>query len=83
MRRLALSLAISGDRAGALTMLDPLLRRNDGGAIRARAFVLALTGDQAGAAKAVQTAMPGPQATVMANFLGRLAGSTRRRRRWR
>ena len=72
IRRLALSLAISGDRAGALMRLDPLLRRNDGGAIRARAFVLALTGDQAGAAKAVQTAMPGPQATVMANFLSRL-----------
>jgi tetratricopeptide (TPR) repeat protein len=72
IRRLALSLAISGDRAGALAKLDPLLRRNDGGAIRARAFVLALTGDQAGAAKAVETAMPGPQATVMANFLGRL-----------
>ena len=71
-RRLALSMAISGDRDGALAMLEPLLRRNDGGAIRARAFVLALTGDQAGAARAVQTAMPGPQAAVMANFLGRL-----------
>jgi tetratricopeptide (TPR) repeat protein len=72
LRRLALSMAISGDRAGALTMLDPLLRRNDGAAVRARAFILALTGDQAGATKVVQAAMPGAQATVMANFLNRL-----------
>jgi tetratricopeptide (TPR) repeat protein len=43
-RRLALSLAISGNRAGALEALSPLLAKRDVGAARTRAFVLALTG---------------------------------------
>lgn len=58
-RRLALSLAVSGRRADALATLDPLLARRDPGALRARAFVLALTGDTAGALSAVNAAMPG------------------------
>ncbi|TVV70344.1 SPOR domain-containing protein [Sphingomonas solaris] len=73
VRRLALSMAVSGDRDGALAVLSPLLRRRDSGAERARAFVLALTGDQTGAANAVRAAMPGPQATVMTSFMSRLA----------
>ena len=70
-RRLALSKAISGDRAGALRLLDPQLRRHERGAWRAHAFVLALTGDAAGALQAVRAVMP-LQATAMAPFLARL-----------
>ncbi|CAA9494200.1 MAG: hypothetical protein AVDCRST_MAG09-224 [uncultured Sphingomonas sp.] len=71
-RRLALSLAISGKRLEALTTLDPLLARRDRGAIRARAFVLALTGDVDGARSAVSGALPGLAGT-MDPFLRRLA----------
>lgn len=71
-RRLALSLAISGNRDAALRALAPLLSRNDRPAQRTRAFVLALTGDATGAAQAVDSAMPG-QGQRMAPFLGRLA----------
>src|SRR5437868_11546032 len=45
--RLALSLAISGDRDGALQTLAPLSARGDPGVARIRAFVLALSGDSA------------------------------------
>ncbi|MCW3798341.1 hypothetical protein OMW55_11055 [Sphingomonas sp. BN140010] len=71
-RRLALSLAVSGRRAEALTALDPLLARRDPGALRARAFVLALTGDPDGARSAVNVALPG-LAGSMDPFLRRLA----------
>jgi Flp pilus assembly protein TadD len=70
-RRLSLSLAISGDRAGALAALAPLISRQDPGALRARAFVLALTGDSNGAVAAADAAMPGSWARV-APFLQRL-----------
>ena len=72
-RRLALSQAISGDRAGAMATLDPLLVRRDPAASRARAFVLALTGDVAGARRVVEVAMPG-SAAHMEPFLRRLSG---------
>ena len=71
-RRMALSLAISGNREAALRTLEPLLRRHDRAASRTRAFVLALTGDANGAAQAVQAAMPG-QGSAMAPFLARLS----------
>jgi tetratricopeptide (TPR) repeat protein len=58
-RRLALSLAISGSRAEALSTLGPLMARGDAAAARCRAFVLALTGDRAGARAAIEAAMPG------------------------
>ena len=58
-RRLALSLAISRDKNGALDALQPLLNRRDPGAQRTRAFVLALVGDRAGAAQAIEAVMPG------------------------
>ena len=58
-RRLALSLAISGNRAEALSTLAPLMAKGDAGAARARAFVLALTGDHDGARMAIDSAMPG------------------------
>jgi tetratricopeptide (TPR) repeat protein len=58
-RRLALSLAISGNRKGALDAIQPLLNRRDPAAQRTRAFVLALVGDKAGAAQAIEAVMPG------------------------
>ncbi|HEX4762497.1 MAG TPA: hypothetical protein VFU87_06870 [Sphingomicrobium sp.] len=70
-RRLALSLAITGDKGGALQALAPLLARRDPAAVRARAFVLALTGDSSGAMTAFDSAMPGSWARV-APFLKRL-----------
>lgn len=70
-RRLALSKAISGDRAGALAIIDEQLRRQDRAAWRVRAFVLALTGDANGATEAVRAVMP-TQAAAMQPFLARL-----------
>lgn len=70
-RRLALSKAISGDRAGALAIIDEQLRRQDRSAWRVRAFILALTGDAEGATAAVRAVMPG-QAAAMEPFLARL-----------
>jgi tetratricopeptide (TPR) repeat protein len=61
-RRLALSLAIGRDRAGALAAIQPLLNRRDAAAQRTRAFVLALVGDQAAAAQAIESVMPGGSA---------------------
>jgi Flp pilus assembly protein TadD len=71
-RRLALSLAISGEREPALRLLEDQLLVRDAAAERTRALVLALTGDTAGATRAASAAMPGPQANAMAPFLARL-----------
>ena len=70
-RRLALSLAISGNRNDALQTLAPLSAKGDGGVPRVRAFVLALTGDPNSAMKAIDAAMPGSW-TRVAPFLQRL-----------
>ena len=70
-RRLALSLAISGDKAGALQTLAPLFAKRDPAAGRVRAFVLALGGDSNGAMVAIDAAMPGSWSRV-APFLQRL-----------
>ena len=70
-RRLALSLAITGDKAGAIAMLGPLVGRGDAAAARCRALVLALAGDVAGARRTLDTAMPGSSAQ-MAPFLAKL-----------
>jgi Flp pilus assembly protein TadD len=70
-RRLALSLAISGDRNGALQTLAPLSARGDSGVPRVRAFVLALTGDSNSAMNAINAAMPGSWSRV-APFVQRL-----------
>jgi Flp pilus assembly protein TadD len=72
-RRLALSLAISGDKAGALGAIAPLMAKGDAAAARARAFVCALTGDSNGAMIAIDAAMPGSWARV-APFLQKLPG---------
>jgi Flp pilus assembly protein TadD len=71
-RRLALSLAIGGDREGALRQLQEQLATGDRAAERTRALVLALTGDTAGADRAVQAAMPGAAGQAMMPFLARL-----------
>ncbi|WP_444854612.1 hypothetical protein [Sphingosinicella sp.] len=71
-RRLALSLAISGQREPALRLLEPQIRRNDRAGWRTQAFVLALTGDAAGAARVAAGAGPIDTAEAMAPFLGRL-----------
>ena len=70
-RRLALSLAISGNRADALEALSPLSAKGDSGVARVRAFVLALTGDPNSAMGAIDAAMPGSWSRV-APFLQRL-----------
>jgi Flp pilus assembly protein TadD len=72
-RRLALSLAISGDRALAIGALDPLLRKQDAAAWRARTFVAALTGDIADATATARALLPQRQAEQMVPFLARLA----------
>jgi Flp pilus assembly protein TadD len=71
-RRLALSLAISGERERALQLLEEQLLLRDPAAARTRALVLALTGDSEGADRAAQAAMSGAQAQAMAPFLARL-----------
>jgi len=71
-RRLALSLAISGDRAGALTTLSPLVAKGDVAAGRTHAFVLAMTGDTGAAMTAINAAMPGSSASL-APFFQRLS----------
>ena len=70
-RRLALSLAISGNKAEALSMLSPLMARGDAAGARCRAFVLALTGDANGAKSAIEAAMPG-SSDNMAYFFRKL-----------
>jgi Flp pilus assembly protein TadD len=70
-RRLALSLAITGDKAGAIEVLGPLVGRGDSGAARCRALVLALSGDLDGARRSLDAAMPGSSAQ-MAPFLAKL-----------
>ena len=70
-RRLALSLAISGNKAEALETLAPLQAKGDAAGARCRAFVLALTGDSKAAMVAIDAAMPGSWASV-SPFLQRL-----------
>ncbi|HEY8591715.1 MAG TPA: SPOR domain-containing protein [Sphingomicrobium sp.] len=70
-RRLALSLAISGDKAGALDAIAPLATKGDASSARVRAFVLALSGDTQAAMRAIDSAMPGSWSQV-APFLQRL-----------
>ncbi|HEY0148942.1 MAG TPA: tetratricopeptide repeat protein [Allosphingosinicella sp.] len=70
-RNLALSLAISGEREAALEAIEDQLLIRDRAAERTRAFVLALTGDAAGANRAVQASMPA-QSAALAPFLQRL-----------
>ena len=70
VRRLALSLGISGKADEATALLDPLLRRSDRGAWRARALILAMGGDADGAQKITTNMIPGGAA--MTPFFRRL-----------
>lgn len=72
IRRYALSLGISGLKEPALALLEPLNRRSDRGAWRARAFVLAMTGDRPGAERIAITMMPAGMAQGLAPFFDRL-----------
>ncbi|MEP9403311.1 SPOR domain-containing protein [Sphingomonas silueang] len=67
-RRLALSLGIDGDVAGATALLNPLLRQNDRAAWRVRAFVLAMAGDAAGADQITASMLPGFSASLSPFF---------------
>jgi len=57
-RRLAISYAISGNRARFEEALRPLLDQRDSAALRARAFGLAILGDQERAAAITEQVMP-------------------------
>ena len=67
-RRLALSLAISGDRRGMETALGPLLQRQDKAAWRTRAFALAILGEAGEAENIARQTMPPDMASAMANY---------------
>ncbi|TCP33320.1 SPOR domain-containing protein [Sphingomonas sp. BK235] len=71
-RRYALSLGISGRQQEALAEIDALLRRSDRGAWRARAFILAMGGDVAGANRIATGMMPPGMAQGLAAFFQRL-----------
>lgn len=68
-RRLALSLAISGDRAGFDRTLAPLLAENDRASVRTRAFGLAILGQADDAVGITRTAMSAPLATRLEPYL--------------
>jgi Flp pilus assembly protein TadD len=74
-RRLALSLAIGGDRNAALQALAPLSAKGDTNVARVRAFVLALAGDTGSAMNVINAAMPRNSASI-APFMQRLASLT-------
>lgn len=78
-RRLALSLAIGGDRSGALQALGPLSAKGDTEVARIRAFVLALSGDSGAAMNAINAVMPG-SGTDVAPFLRRLPSLSARQK---
>lgn len=72
VRRYALSLGIAGKQGAALEQIDILLRNNDRGAWRARAFILAMNGDVAGAERIAATMIPG-MARGLRPFFNRLS----------
>ncbi len=72
-RRLALSLGISGERDAGLKLLDPLIRKQDQGAWRARAFILAMNGQLKDAEKIANQVMPYGMAETLTPFLRRLS----------
>jgi tetratricopeptide (TPR) repeat protein len=73
VRRYALSLGITGDVDESMRLLDPLLRKSDRAAWRARAFILAMNGDMAGAERIATSMMPGAIGHSLAPFFRRLA----------
>ncbi|MET0252101.1 MAG: hypothetical protein ABW203_07985, partial [Novosphingobium sp.] len=69
VRRLALSLAISGDRKGFEAALAPQLQRQLPAAWRARAFALAILGSEAEAVAITNRTMPATLAQGIAPYL--------------
>ena len=69
LRRLALSLAIAGDRRGMESTLSPLLQRQDKAAWRTRAFALAILGQADEAESIVHQTMPKDMADSMTAYL--------------
>lgn len=69
VRRLALSLAIAGDRKGSEATLLTQLRRNEPAAWRTRAFVLAILGDTEEAVKIATGTMPRDLSDAMVPYL--------------
>jgi len=68
-RRLALSLAISGDEHGAELILAPLLQKQDRAAWRTRAFALAILGKEEDAVTIARATMPEALAIGIAPYL--------------
>ena len=68
-RRLAISLAITGDKRGAGSTLSPLLTRQDMAAWRARAFSLAILGQADEAISVVNGTLPPALATGIAPYM--------------
>lgn len=68
-RRLALSLAIMGDKRAAETVLAPLLQKQDRAAWRIRAFAYAILGREEEAVAIANSTMPPEMATAMAPYL--------------
>ncbi|WP_033073725.1 tetratricopeptide repeat protein [Sphingopyxis sp. MWB1] len=68
-RRYALSLGISGDPTRAVELLTPQLRRQDRGAWRTRAMVLAMNGYDKEAREIVERTMPANLAQSILPFL--------------
>ncbi|WP_213980577.1 tetratricopeptide repeat protein, partial [Sphingomonas sp. dw_22] len=74
IRRYALSLGITGDMDEAMKQLDTLLRGGDRASWRARAFILAMNGDSAGAERIAARMMPGKMGESLTPSFRRLAG---------
>ncbi len=68
-RRLALSLAIGGDRRASETILSALLQRQDRAAWRARIFALAILGYEEEAVSTARSTMPPELALEIAPYL--------------
>ena len=77
LRRLALSLAISGDKRGSEAALSPLMTRQDKSAWRTRAFTLAILGEEAQAVQIANATMPATLASSIAPYLRYMRQLTR------
>jgi Flp pilus assembly protein TadD len=77
LRRLALSLAIAGDRKGMDLTLTPLLQRQDKAAWRTRAFGLAILGDAEDAETIALQTMPAGMANSITAYLRYMPRLTR------
>lgn len=77
LRRLALSLAISGDQRGSEAALSPLINRRDKSAWRTRAFSLAILGEHSQAVSIANATMPATLASGIAPYLRYMPQLTR------